>query len=214
MRGDLAQGRALRIAKVMVDALWWLGLAQGTIVAGWFLLAPVWIRWFGAVPRVAVNVAIDRDAALQTLLVASGNTLLALHPILENAQAQLEYQTTWGFQLLVNTPLLLAFGLALFGIHLVRSFLADVRAGKAFTSISAGRLTRLGGIIVAGGIAGALVADWQAWMIFRRVQLSGVSLAASSTPWLAVVLAGLLVLVLASAWRYGAELQQDRDLTV
>jgi hypothetical protein len=51
-------------------------------------------------------------------------------------------------------------------------------------------------------------------MILNRIQVSGAGLSPASHDGNGLWLLGVLVLVLAAAWRYGAELQQEGDLTV
>ncbi len=67
---------------------------------------------------------------------------------------------------------------------------------------------------MATGVLGPTVAYWRSWLALRYTELSGIRLRPVLTVWDEAILAGLLVLVLASAWRHGAELQREQDLTV
>jgi hypothetical protein len=128
----------------------------------------------------------------------------------------LEFRTThWGLFVMVNSVFLPLMAALLLGIHLLRSFLADVLAADVFTRTNARRLSKLGWLAIALGIAGPPLEYFRSWMVLTRIQASSVALAPARPEWdEGSVLLGMLLLVLASAWRYGAELQQERDLTV
>jgi hypothetical protein len=103
--------------------------------------------------------------------------------------------------------------LLLIGLYWLREFLRDVTAGMVFTLQNAQRLSRIGWLLVA-------VAVLRSALPFL---LGGIM--AFSSPMMIVpilfaifanglLIAGLLLLVIAAAWRYGIDLQNERDLTV
>lgn len=102
-----------------------------------------------------------------------------------------------------EAPLLLLFVPMVLGLLWLRAFLRDVIAGDVFTIANSTRLYRIGWLMIAAALAKVLALTFTSG-VGRLV--TGVA-----QPDL---LSGLLVLVLASAWRYGSELQNDRDLTV
>jgi hypothetical protein len=144
---DVAGEKAARLAKLVTDVIWWVGLAAFVVFAVLFVTAP--------------------------LLQGAG-----------------------------------------FGVHLVRSFLADVLATDVFTTRNAKRLSNLGWLVIALCIAGPQLEHLRAWWILKSTPLSGGSLSPASSDYGGLWLVGVLTLVLAAAWRYGAALQQERDLTV
>lgn len=103
-----------------------------------------------------------------------------------------------------EAPLLLLIVPMLLGLFWLRAFLTDVLADKVFTAENSRRLYRIGWLMIAGAaaktVAMAVASRGVAPVVFGFLQPS--------------FLSGLLVLVLASAWRYGSELQNERDLTV
>ena|SRR5688572_9067397 len=228
---DPAGRRATRIAKVVVDVTWWVSLALSTVLVGVFLSAPLlegsgfaarfdWNSFHvddrSGPPGLGLQVAIATDSASTLPSLASPDTMRASNPVLEQqVNTRLEFGTRrWGFLYVANATLLPFFAAMLLGIYLLRSFLADVLDTEVFTTRNAKRLSTLGWLLIVVGIAGPQLEYWRAWMILRRIQLSGGALSPAGSDGNGLWLVGVLVLVLAAAWRYGAELQQERDLTV
>lgn len=94
--------------------------------------------------------------------------------------------------------------MAVAGLLWLRAFLGDVLQGRVFTALNAARLYRIAWLLIVAALA-KLVLSLTA---SRAVVVLLLGLLQPT------LLAGLLILVLASAWRYGSELQQDRDFTV
>ena len=104
-------------------------------------------------------------------------------------------------------PETLLFALAfplLLGLASLRAFLSDVLAGHVFTPRNSARLYRIAWLMIGAAAVKVLLVA----ITTRAVVVLVLGLAQP------MLLAGLLVLVLASAWRYGSELQNERDLTV
>ena len=103
-----------------------------------------------------------------------------------------------------EAPLLLLVVPMLLGLFWLRDFLNDVLRDKVFTVENSKRLYKIAwlmiGAAIVKSIAMAVAARGVAPLVFGFLQPG--------------VLSGLLILVLASAWRYGSELQNERDLTV
>jgi hypothetical protein len=214
---DVAGRRATRIAKVWIDVVWWLSLLLGAVIAIAFLLSPVLVKR-GSGLEIAVRVSVADDSVARTLPLVSADTLRVSRAVVEERERTyyLEFQTTaWGLVFMTHWLFLPAIGGMILGLHLVRSFLADVLAAEVFTRQNAGRLSRLGWLTIVLGIVGPPLEYLRSWMVLARTRLSGVALTPAEWEWNeGVVSLGVLLLVLASAWRYGAELQQERDLTV
>jgi hypothetical protein len=214
---DVAGRRTARLAKVSMDLLWWVALLLCAILAILLVLSPLILKNGSGLNEVAVKVSIaDPVPGIRTLLDV--DTPRASEVVLaeRNSTHHLEFRTThWGLFVMVNSVFLPLMTALLLGIHLVRSFLADVLAADVFTRTNARRLSRLGWLAIALGIAGPPLEYFRSWMVLTRIQVDSVALAPARPEWEeGSVLFGMLLLVLASAWRYGAELQQERDLTV
>jgi Protein of unknown function (DUF2975) len=214
---DVAGTTATRLAKAATDLLWWVALAFSVILVILFLLSPVLLKNDSGVNTVAVQVSFG-DPAHRTVPLDSPDTPRASDVVLTERDTthHLEFHTTdWALFVMVNWVFLPLLTALLFGVHLLRSFLADVLAADVFTRRNAGRLSRLGWLAIGLGIAGPALEYWRSSIVLARTQLETFALTPATPEWEeGSVLSGLLLLVLASAWRYGAELQQERDLTV
>ena len=214
---DVAGNRATRLAKAGTDLLWWAALAFSVILVTLFLLSPLLLKNDSGVNTVAVQVSFG-DSAHKTVSLDSRDTPRASELVLteRNTTHHLEFHTTdWPLFVMVNWVFLPLLAALLFGVHLLRSFLADVLAADVFTRRNAGRLSRLGWLAIGLGIAGPPLEYWRSSIALARTRLETAALTPATPEWdEGSALFGLLLLVLASAWRYGAELQQERDLTV
>lgn len=213
---NVAGGRATRIAKVLIDIVWWLTLAANIVVAAFLVVGPILMKTRDAAPVLKTEVSLEHGRVLEALPLESPDTLVAAHPLLDHGGASLEFHTRkvglWFFTTLLAVPAALAL---LVGVGLLRAVLRDVRTGEVFTADNARRVGWIGWLLVFGGFLGPILSNVRTHVILRSAQLTGMTLATADRhgQW-GLVLPGLLVLVLAAAWRHGVELQRDRDLTV
>jgi hypothetical protein len=100
-------------------------------------------------------------------------------------------------------------------VRLLRTFLADVLRERVFSRENASRLGRLAWLLIGLGLGLPLIEHWTSVLVLRLIQLPGAAIeAGSSGNTGGLVLGGVFTLVLAAAWRHGADLQMERDLTV
>ena len=214
---DSAGRRATRLAKIGIDLVWWVALVFGGLLAILFVLSPVLLTNGSGLNKVGVEVSIS-NSGIRTTPLSSADAGLASDIVLEdrNPTRRLEFRTTqWRWFLMINWAILPAIATLLFGTNLLRSFLADVLEARVFTATNATRLSNFGWLVIAMGIAEPLLNRWRSWMVLSRLEPTGPALVPAQLDWNTGSLTlGVLLLVLASAWRYGAELQQERDLTV
>lgn len=216
MDGTRAGGRITRFAKVLVDITWWLGIVGGALVVGLVLFWPTMTRK-GLDPTTHVEVSIADEAARSLLAEAPADRPEPARvevTDLEDATGELEIRVNeWWIVVVGGGVALVGLGAVLFGLHLLRSFLGDVLAGEVFTGANASRLSRLGWLLVAAGVALPVLDFAYALFLYGHADLSDapVGVGLGGFP---AVFPGLLVLVVAGAWRYGVELQRDHDLTV
>ncbi|CAA9370635.1 MAG: hypothetical protein AVDCRST_MAG89-4563 [uncultured Gemmatimonadetes bacterium] len=200
------------MAKFLADVTWWLAiLASVGLILFW---AAATLGGGGAKPMtVAVQVAIADSAARGMLPLVPLNPGMATQPVLKDVAGTLEFGTSEGWIVLLGGLVVLP-GLAalLFGLHLLRSFLRDVLAADVFTAANARRLSSLGWVLVAAGVVLPVLEFLYTAFVVRRADLAGVPLRVGMHS--SLIVPGILVLVVAAAWRYGVELQRDQELTV
>jgi len=207
MPHELRGGRVTRVAKVVVDVAWWVTIAGAVFLAGTVLLWPL-VGDAGTQTLLRVRVSIPDEAAEGLLPGAAAGVRL------ENVRGLLELRARdWWEALLGILVVLPGVAAVLLGLRLLRSFLRDVLSAEVFTQANARRLSRLGWLLLAAGVAVPVLRFGFAQFIVRRAGLSGASLRVELDTF-NLLIPGLLVLVVAAAWRYGVELQRDRDLTV
>lgn len=143
--------------------------------------------------KVAVEAAILATVVLAIYVVSRGFVPWAAFP---------------ARPLLMSAAVLVPFVFLLTGLWCLRLFLRDVLAGQVFTARNARRLALLGWLFVAYALIRIVIAFAVGYTFVINVMIIASMLAQPA------LIMGLLVLVIAAAWRYGSELQQDRDLTV
>lgn len=227
---DVAGRRATRFAKVVIDVSWWLGLLLSVFLVAMFLTAPllegrgyqVRFDWASfevndgaGAPGLGVLVSLPGDATVLPALT-SPDTVQASAPVLvRDGPVELQFRTRhWGFLYAASFLLLPVIAAFLVVLHLLRSFLGDVLRTSVFTVRNAKRLSTLGWLLIGIAVAGPWLERLRGSLILRRIDLDGVALSPASADTSMLWLVGVLVLVLAAAWRYGAELELDRHLTV
>ncbi|MGW8267481.1 MAG: DUF2975 domain-containing protein [Longimicrobiales bacterium] len=205
--------RVTRLAKVILDVGWWLVIAGGVLALTLTLLWPM-ITEGGRYWGTAVQVWIPDEASRRLLPLASPDTLIAREPVLKDVEASLRLEV-FGFgpmllEWIVAVPFLAAL---ILGLRLARSFLEDVLSTQVFSTVNARRLSQLGWLLIAAGLTLPILDFLHTTFLLRRAGLEGVPFSVGIAS-VGTVLPGILVLVVAAAWRYGVELQHDRDLVV
>lgn len=205
--------RVTRLAKFVVDLGWWLSIAGSVLLLALVLLWPVMTQQ-GLDPTINVPVSIS-DEGVRRLL--SGPETAATGGVkfegMDDVKGSLELRPLKWWLVLVGTLFALP-GIAagLFGLHLLRTFLRDILAGKVFSAPNARRLSWLGWLILIAGIALPLLQFGNTLFLVRRggIPEVGVGVGIDSL----TIFPGLLVLVIAAAWHYGVELRENHSLTV
>jgi hypothetical protein len=210
MRAEQTGRRVTRFAKVLADVAWWLVIGTALVLV---LFWGVTMLSGGAAPTVSVQIAIQDSAARRLLPLVSPNNAVAAEPVLKDLVGTLEFGTSEAWVVaLSGVAALPAIAGLLFGLHLLRSFLRDVLAADVFTAANAQRLSRLGWLLLVTGVGLPIVKFLYTAFVVQRTDLTGVPLRVGVDTLL--VVPGILVLVVAAAWRYGVELQRTDELTV
>jgi hypothetical protein len=105
-------------------------------------------------------------------------------------------------------------GFGIFVLRQLEALLAGFERSEFFSEATTARIRRIGFAMIAAGVLSGLIRTIVAWHIAATVDIAGVSLSVVPGPDWGVVAVGLIVAVLGEAFRHGAELQRDHDLTV
>ena len=209
---------AARIAKVWIDVVLVLLLLAGAVLVGVLALAPlVWDerkegdltvavavgeRPFFPVVRLTARPLTEQESPIRDVhLVKATGELRAVTPSLG-----LHMASTGAF---AGAVFLVAWVL-----WSIRQVIRSALDGRPFDRRNVSRLRRAGVILVAGSLAWPLSQYALATAILTRVTIEGVPLSASISPPSDGILSGLLLLVLAAVFAHGADLEDERSLTV
>ncbi|TVQ19515.1 MAG: DUF2975 domain-containing protein [Spirochaetaceae bacterium] len=105
-------------------------------------------------------------------------------------------------------------GFGTYVLHQLSALLGGFERREFFTDATTSRMHRIGVATIAAGVVSGVVRTIVAWHIASTVDVVGVSLTVVPGLDWGVVAVGVIVTVLGAAFRHGAELQRDHDLTV
>lgn len=194
---------------VAVDLVWWLSLA-GVAIAG-VLLTVVAVHatrggtlrldFYFDLPPSAYRISSGQLGGAPAEVRVSSGQLGFAHPRLS-------------FVLVSAAIFAVAAGWWLFVLHELRRLLAALRAGKTFDRQNAMRLRRIGFGVIGFELTRALV-TWAGGLYLKHVVVArGINLRPHFGLDIPVILLGLLVLVLATAFAAGSDLAEEQALTV
>jgi hypothetical protein len=212
-------GRALQwitATRLLLDVTFYLGLVGAAGIAIWLALSPLVMR-DGRPGNATVPVAVGKGVLYPTVDLAVDRAAApqVTQAVLVGARGELRIETTdWSLQLLPNLGMLLALGIALAIVNLLRRMLRTVRAGDPFAEVNGRRLRAMGLLLLAVGVIGPPLEYLLARAMLARIPVAGLALTAPLDAQTEVVLAGLLLLVLSAVFARGAELERDRSLTI
>jgi hypothetical protein len=166
-------------------------------------------------PRSTIKIALP-DSATSKLIESVNTTLVTDIRLVGDSEATLEVALRRWSVFYAANALSVARVLATLGmVFLLRAFLSAVISEEVFTARNAHRLSMLGWLLVAVAIASPQLERLRAALIMSQIRLSvGAQLSHASVDGNAIWVLGVLVLVIAAAWRHGADLQMERELTV
>lgn len=109
---------------------------------------------------------------------------------------------------------LLALAAGMFAVHRVRQILGTVDTGTPFVMANATRVRHVGLALIASAVV-RIIGDLTVGLYIRSVvAAAGLKVDLRTNLRLEMIMAGLLVIVLSEVFRFGAELQEEQDLTV
>jgi hypothetical protein len=214
----VAGGRATRIAKLWVDAVWWVSVVLGSVLTVAIAASPFVLGNGSGVNEIAVRVSLAGTPPPRAVALTSTDTMRATDAVITEREAQhhLEFRTYDPTLFVAAHGVFLLLGAAMvWWIYLLRAILADVLRSKVFTEANAWRLSRMGWVLIVVAVAGPFAEWFRAWIVLARTEFRGAAFTPVSSELISwAALAGLLLLVLSGVWRYGVELQSERELTV
>lgn len=206
---------ALSLTRIGVGLIWWTALLALVAMAGFALIGP-----FVADESALVVTSEVRVNSIQTSTdgtVGGVDLRSNANPTLDEFSATLEYspetRATW---LLTVIPVGFVGLLWLFAIYQVRALLADVASDTVFTEVNARRIRGVGWALLTSALFMRPAAWFTTDAALKAFDLNGEGLipVLDTDGWLVAILTGLLVLALGEVWRYGVEIERDRQLTV
>lgn len=198
--------RALALA---VAVVWWLSIAAVVIAAALLIAVAAHAVGGGALgldfyfqlPASAYHVSSSRLGGSAAQIAVSSGQLSFADP-------------RASFVLVGSIVLAVAAAWWLFILHQLRGMLASLHEGQTFAQQNALRLRRIG-FAVIGFELGHSVAVWGGGLYLKHILVArGVGLRAHFGVNVPVILLGLVLLVLAAAFRVGSELADEQALTV
>lgn len=204
-----------RAAKASLE----LFLIAGTIM--WVLLTGYLLPSSGlmGVPDsradVAVAVAIGDRTFAPIVRFESPTPGVVSQPALAGGIAQLRFETTSRLLSFVSTAsILAAIALLLYIAWVLRRILLAVIDGRPFDPANGRGLRMLAFLLIVGAFAAPLTEYLLARWVLGSIEVEGIALSPPFRMSLTPILAGLLLYVLSTIFQHGAELEEDRSLTI
>lgn len=186
---------AASVIKTLLGIAFYLGLVAGAAVIGWqiYLLAaePAWLK---------------EGMELQ---IETPGLVFIFHEGLDDSNIPLLFK----YQFVLVLPLL---ALALLIIYQLRKIFDTLVEKTPFTKGNSLRIRIIGAAVIAAGILKAIIHVIIGAYLAGRVSLPGLELKGNLRfeDLIGGILTGLIILVLAEVFSYGARLQEEQDFTV
>jgi len=206
-----------RIAKLWIDISLVVGLAGFSLVALWLVLSPLVMAGPDSTADVAIPVAIGARSIKPVVVLqqAGAASSQVANPRIVDGRGELRFETTsWSVQFFTNLVRLFGIAAVLYLLYLVRHTLHSALAGRPFAVDCIGRVRIIGLSLIALGFAIPVIEYFVALQVLARLDLAGLEVSPPFDVRQETVIAGLLILVLASIFSYGARLESDQSLTI
>lgn len=222
---DSPRWRAAQLAKVAADLTWWLGLALCAALVIVFLGAPL-VERAGLRATFAWNAFhIDggRGGARSSVRIVLPDSVRDVRVIERQAVRVTDDREVtvdvavrrWSVFYSANSFSVIMMLATLGMICVVRTFLATVVRDQVFTLANARRLSTLGWLLLATGLGGPQLERFRGALIVSEINSAAPgSFSLADTHGNPTWMLGVLVLVIAAAWRHGVDLQTDHDSTI
>jgi Protein of unknown function (DUF2975) len=200
---------SLSVLKLALDGVWWLSIAAVALVGALMVLLGAHAIHSGA---ISVRSYLQLQPSTYKL---TANQLGRSSVELRNVSAALAFARPRAAFVLVASAILAVAGAWLLTVlHQLRQLVGSAQKGEVFAPANAVRIQRIGIAVIVFELVRS-VAEWAGSLYLKdNVSARGLRLSSHWSLNIPVLLVGLLLLVLAAAFRLGTQLQEDHDLTV
>jgi hypothetical protein len=175
--------------------------------------------WFRGDLQPLINATVElvpQGEGVEALFPAEGTASFVESAFIDDLHARVNISSvsrwwSWLFTLLAPVSL----GLTLWILWLLDHVVAGIVSGSAFTEENAVRLRTIGLLVVIESLASPALEFLASTWIGRQVEVAGASvIAAFPVPSLSAFLMGWLVVIVGEAFRHGAAMREEQELTV
>jgi len=177
---------------------------------------PLW--WSGA-PRPLINATVQlvpHGSGTSSLFVAEGAGSFVESAYIDNLHGRVNVHSVspwWSWLFTMLAPVYL--GLTLWILWLLDRVVSGIMSGTGFTYRNAVRLRTMGLLVVIESVASPAAEFIASIWLGRQVEVEGVSvLAAWPELSLPSFLLGWLIVIIGEAFRHGASMREEQELTV
>jgi hypothetical protein len=208
--------RLARVVKTLIDVLYGLTIFTGVGLIIWLAIAPIVLNgsqgWGTA--SVPVTIGVGEEPQFDVDFTSSAEDEINAAYVVE-AEGTLQLQTR-SFLLILITNAAKILGLVGLGyfLYLLRGVVKSILEGEPFAEENAGRIRKLGYVLLVVSILWPFIQYLAASEILRRLPEIDPAMKPGPTFDAGVVLISLLILLLAHVWSYGLEIERDRELTI
>ncbi len=201
--------RTARALRLVVDVIWWLSLSA--VAVGVALLVLLLTHRVGR-GVLSMDLGFSLDGSRVHL---RSNVSGLSSPSLQDASGAVSFaHPSASFVLLGAAVAAVAAGAWLTILHQLRRLVAALSTGDPFNSANAVRLRNIGAAVIGFELLGSVIV-WIQSLYLRHVLVAhGLTVRPQFAVDVPAVLLGLLLLVIATAFRVGAEWRQERELTI
>ncbi len=206
-----------RVVKIWFDIVFVIGVVALGLITLWIVVSPLVMSSNESPTDIAIPVALGTGSLRPVidLAQAEAGTIDIASPRIVDGRGELRFETTsWTLQFFTNLVLVIALAIIVYLVYLLRAILRAVLDGQPFATANAWRIRIIGSVLIAGGFLVPVIEYALARLVLARVHLQGIAVGPPFDIREETVVAGLLVLVLATIFGYGAQLEADKSLTI
>jgi hypothetical protein len=206
-----------RVVKIWFDIVFLIGVAALGLMTLWIIVSPLVMSSDESPADIAIPVALGTGSLRPVIDLASTETgtINIARPRIVDGRGELRFETTsWSLQFFTNLVIVIAIAIIVYLVYLLRAILRAVLKGQPFAIANAWRIRIIGSVLIAGGFLIPVIEYSVARVVLARVHLQGIAVGPPFDIREEIIVAGVLVLVLATIFGYGAQLEADKSLTI